>query len=384
LNITDKKPKILVLSAAVGAGHTITARALVRACEMTHPEVDIVWLDSLDLSARICKWFFDKFINTTIAGRLPHLYSYFYDSFDREEKILKRDTIGTQVGRFLARKFLRRVAAEKPDIIICTHFQPGDLISVLKRKGKISCPVGVVVTDYYMHSFWEVRDVDFFVVSSEEMKSILVEKGYAPAMVHVLGVPVRPDFITPVDRAAILKKLDCMEGTPIVMTIASGWRKSGADVTVQALMQTGIEMQILAVAGRNKTSEEKLRSLTPPPGISLKVFGFVDHVHEMMRVSDVLVAKPGGVTVVEALAVGLPMIATNPVPGQEMGNCHYLERVGAGVLVNRLGSLKYHLREILGNKDKRERMRAAAMKAGHPRAAFDIIDLLLDKTGKKA
>jgi len=91
------------------------------------------------------------------------------------------------------------------------------------------------------------------------------------------------------------------------------------------------------------------------------------------------VAKPGGLTVVEALATGLPFIAINPVPGQEMGNCHYMQQMGAGVLVKRLGCLKYHLREILEDKEKHAQMRADAAKAGRPRAAFEIIDLLLDK-----
>jgi processive 1,2-diacylglycerol beta-glucosyltransferase len=376
---SENAKKILILSAGVGAGHTITAKALVKACEMSHPEAKAAWLDSLELSARVYKWFCDKLINTTIAGKMPHLYSYIYDSLDKEEKMVKRDTIGTLVSRFLSRKFLRRVAEEKPDIIICTHFQPGDIIHSLRRKGRITCPVGVVVTDYYMHSFWEVRDADFFIVSSDEMKAILAEKGYAPEKIHVIGIPVRPEFAAPMDRAAILKKLNCTDGTPIVMTIASGWQKRGAEVAVEALMHTGIKMQILAVAGKNKKSEAKLRTLTPPPGVDLKVFGFVDYVHEMMSVADILVAKPGGVTMVEALAVGLPMLAINPVPGQEMGNCHYLQQAGAGVLVKRLGCLKYHLHEILENREKREQMRAAAKNAGNPRAAFEIIDLLLSK-----
>jgi processive 1,2-diacylglycerol beta-glucosyltransferase len=375
----SQSKKILVLSAAVGAGHTITARALVRTCETAHPEVNIAWLDSLDLSARISKWLCDKLINTTIAGKMPHLYSYIYDSLDREEKMVKRDTIGTYLNRFLARKFLKRVAAEQPDIIICTHFQPGDLIHALRRRGKIKCPVGVIVTDYYMHSFWEVRDADFFIVSSDEMKSILVEKGYAPEMIHVIGIPVRPEFTAPFDRAEILKKLGCEEGVPIVLTVSSGWHKAGPEVTVKALMQTGIKMQILAVAGKSKASEAALRALRPPAEVSLKVFGFVDYIHEMMHVADVMVAKPGGLTVVEALATGLPFIAINPVPGQEMGNCHYMQQMGAGVLVKRLGCLKYHLREILEDKEKHAQMRADAAKAGRPRAAFEIIDLLLDK-----
>jgi len=379
----ETKPKILVLSAAVGAGHTIVARALVRACEMAHPEVDVAWLDSLDLSARVWKWFCDKVINTTIAGKMPHLYSYIYDSLDREEKMVKHDTIGTPIVRFLSRKFLKRVAAEKPDIIICTHFQPGDVISVLRRKGKINCPVGVIVTDYYMNSMWEVRDADFYIVSSDEMKAILAEKGYSREMIHVIGIPVRPEFSAPFDRQAILKKLDCVDGVPIVLTVSSGWHKAGPEVTVNALIETGIKMQILAVAGKNKASEAALRALQVPEGVRLKVFGFVDYIHEMMHVADVMVAKPGGVTVVEALATGLPFIAINPVPGQEMGNCHYLQQEGAGVLVKRLGCLKYHLREILGDKAKHEQMRAAATAAGRPRAAFEVIDLLLDKIRKK-
>lgn len=375
--MSEAKKKILVLSAAVGAGHTTTARALVQACGIEHPEAEAIGIDSFDLCPRIYSGFYKQLYNI-LAGNFPHFYGYCYDKLDREERYRKPGGLVTLIDKILFRKFLRRVEAEQPDIIICTHFQPGDVVSVLKRKGKINCPVGVIVTDYYMHSFWEVKNVDFYIVSTEEMKAILVEKGFSPAMIHVIGIPVRPEFVAPMDRAEILKKLGCADDAPIVLTVASGWQKRGPEVTVRALMETGIPMQILAVAGKNKDSEEKLRALKAPAGVELKVFGFVNYIHEMMSVADVIVAKPGGVTTVEALATGLPMIAINPVPGQEMGNCHYLQRTGAGVLVNRIGSLKYHLRAILEDRAKKERMRECARKAGRPRAAFEIIDLLLE------
>jgi len=374
--VSKEKKKILVLSAAVGAGHTTTARALVQACEMEHPEAEAVWIDSFDLCPRIYGKFYKKLYNV-LAGRFPHFYGYCYDKLDHEERYEKPRGLVTLIDTLFFRRFLKRVAAEKPDIIVCTHFQPGDVVSILKRKEKIDCPVGVIVTDYYMHSFWEVKDADFYIVSTEEMKAILVEKGFAPETIHVIGIPVRPEFVAPTDRAEILEKIGCMEDVPIVLTVASGWRKRGPEVTVEALMNTGIDMQILAVAGKNKESKDRISALKPPSGVELKIFGFVDNIHEMMKVADVLVAKPGGVTTVEALAVGLPMLAINPVPGQEMGNCHYLQRMGAGALVNRLGSLKYHLRAILGDKARGTQMRECARRAGRPRAAFEIIDLLL-------
>ena len=374
--MSEDKKKILVLSAAVGAGHTTAARALVQACEMEHPEAEAVWIDSFDLCPRIYGRFYKGLYNL-LAGRFPHFYGYCYDTLDREERYEKPRGLVTLIDRLFFRRFLKRVEAEKPDIIVCTHFQPGDVVSILKPKGKIDCPVGVIVTDYYMHSFWEVKDADFHIVSTEEMKATLVEKGFDAERIHVIGIPVRPEFVAPMDRAAILKKLGCVDDVPIALTVASGWQKRGPEVTVEALMNTGIDMQILAVAGKNRESEEKIRALKPPDGVKLKVFGFVDNIHEMMNVADVLVAKPGGVTTVEALAVGLPMIAINPVPGQEMGNCHYLQRMGAGVLATRLGSLKYHLRTILGDKARGARMRECARNAGRPRAAFEIIDLLL-------
>lgn len=371
----NTRKKLLILSAAVGAGHTVAARAILDACRAEHPELNATWLDSFDFCPKFYSGFYKK-LYATFANRLPHIYGCCYDGLDRGKRRKNDSRLTEFLDRRLFRKFLRRVEKENPTHILATHFQPGDVVSLLKKEGAIDAVLGVVGCDFYLHSFWETRGADFYFVSTQEVKSVFVERGFPPEIIHVTGIPVNPRFSMPFDRRAILKKLNCRDDSPIVLTIASGWQKTGTEVTVEALMSCGIDMQILAVAGRNKKSEEKMRALKPPRGVDLHVFGFVDNIHEMMKVSDVFAAKPGGLATVEALSTGLPIISINPVPGQEVHNCHYVMEQGAGMLATKPGSLKYKLKTFLENKELAERMRERAKAIGRPRAAFDIADLI--------
>jgi processive 1,2-diacylglycerol beta-glucosyltransferase len=367
--------KLLILSASVGAGHTIAASAVLEACRSKHPELNAEWLDSFDFCPRFYGGFYKK-LYATLANRYPHFYGYCYDRFDGKTNKKKDSPFIEFLDRRLFKKFLRRIEEEQPTHILSTHFQPGDVVSLLKKDGRINAKVGIIGCDFYLHSLWETKLADFYVVATPEIKSIFVERGHPPESIHVIGIPVNPTFSEPFDRQELLGKLDCHDRSPIILTIASGWQKIGAEVIVEALVSCGIDMQILAVAGKNKESEEKMRAVKPPKGVDLHVFGFVKNVHEMMKVSDVFVAKPGGLATVEALSVGLPIIAMNPVPGQEEHNCHYVMEQGAGMLVTQTGSLKYKLRKFLEDKELAARMRERAKAIGRPRAAFDIADLI--------
>ncbi len=370
-----REKKLLILSAAVGAGHITAARAILDACKLEHPELNAVWLDSFDFCPKAYSRLY-KGMYALLANRLPHLYGYFYDSKDLDCREGKKYVFADFLDGRLFGRFMRRIEEEQPTHILATHFQPGAAVDRLMKKGRIDAKFGVVGCDFYLHSFWETKGADFYIVASEESKAVFIDRGFSPDAIKIIGIPVPPVFSEPFDRAGLLRKLGLHDRSPIVLTLASGWQKTGPEVMIKALVQTGVDMQIIGVAGRNKESEEKMRAIKTPPGIEMHISGYVNNVSEMMKVADVLVSKPGGLTTVEALSVGLPIIAMNPVPGQEVHNCYYLMEKGAGMLANKTGSLKYKLKKFLGDAEFAAGMRRCATEIGRPRAAFDIADFI--------
>jgi 1,2-diacylglycerol 3-beta-galactosyltransferase len=53
-----------------------------------------------------------------------------------------------------------------------------------------------------------------------------------------------------------------------------------------------------------------------------------------MLAADFIVCKAGGLIVSESLAVGLPLLLAEALPGQETGNASYVVQGGGGMLVN--------------------------------------------------
>ena len=116
-------------------------------------------------------------------------------------------------------------------------------------------------------------------------------------------------------------------------------------------------LQIIAIAGKNKNLEEKLNHLSIPAHISLAVVGWTDKIDEYMRVADVIVSKPGGLTTTECLVLGKPLIAIFPIPGQEEYNARFILENNSGVVAQTTSDLIYYLdkfaiwsRQLAANK----------------------------------
>ena len=90
-------------------------------------------------------------------------------------------------------------------------------------------------------------------------------------------------------------------------------------------------MQVLAVAGHDRFLRHRMELLRGRLAMDLHLFGWTDNVPELMAVSDLLITKPGGLTAAEALAAGLPMILTHPIPGPEERHVRYLCQNGVAL-----------------------------------------------------
>jgi processive 1,2-diacylglycerol beta-glucosyltransferase len=142
--------------------------------------------------------------------------------------------------------------------------------------------------------------------------------------------------------------------------------------SVSAALAFG-DVQVLAVAGKNAALEARLQAMRPGSGSRLFVFGFVSTIAELMAVSDVAITKSGGLTTSECLAMGLPMIVRDPIPGQEERNCDFVLEAGAGVKAQGPDSLRYKVGALLSDRGRLSRMGQAARKAGRPGAADQIV-----------
>ncbi|HEY9287677.1 MAG TPA: glycosyltransferase [Candidatus Dormibacteraeota bacterium] len=142
-----------------------------------------------------------------------------------------------------------------------------------------------------------------------------------------------------------------------------------------ALARSPLDIQVLAVCGRNQRLAEQIRR---DNHAGVHVFGFVDNMPELLLAADLLATRAGPGMIAEGLACGCPLLLTGYLPGQEEGNVKEVLTRGLGDFVPRPSELvgtveRWFSRPASERHADSEKARAAA----DPGAAFTIADALV-------
>jgi processive 1,2-diacylglycerol beta-glucosyltransferase len=274
------------------------------------------------------------------------------------------------------RKLSAEIERLKPDAILCTHFLPAELLSRQKAKGKKVPPLWVQVTDFDVHALWVHPHVDRYCVASEEVAFRLADRGVPRAKISVTGIPVMPQFSAPLDRATCARELGLAADKFTVLMMAGGAGVGGLDDLAARLLRLPADLQLVALAGRNEDLLKRLQKLAKAHPGKLFPVGFTTTVERVMTASDLVVTKPGGLSVSECLAKGRPMLLVAPIPGQEERNADYLLEAGAAIKAVDGATLEFKLARLLGDRARLRAMGEAAHRISRPQAAADVVALI--------
>ena len=329
--------KVLILSASIGSGHTKAAESLQKILGGGQV-VDFMARDVSTLN-----WLTKKFYLAALRF-IPDLYDRIYKFAD-----------GRRVGvsaRFLSSAlmylpFKRLLKKFRPDVVICTHPFPeaaASLWKFLHAKAAQKFSLAAVLTDYSLHEIWIYEEVDAYFVATDEMARELAAHSRAGQKIFATGIPIGSEFAT------IEKISDASRTTILIM--GGGLGLGSIEETLSELDKISLPLKIVVVAGQN----EKL----------------LTRVHRLMAAADILITKPGALTMSEAFAAGVPLILHAPIPGPEALNAAYAVSHGAAISV---GDRKISavVTELLKNPARLEEMCRCAKKISRPSAASNII-----------
>jgi len=144
------------------------------------------------------------------------------------------------------------------------------------------------------------------------------------------------------------------------------------DEIVQSLETRGMRFRVLAVAGHNHDMRRRLEALRGKVALDLHCFGWTETMPELMGAADLLISKPGGLTAAEALAAGLPMLLTHPIPGPEERHVRYLQEQGVAVCARNLEEIPQLAFRLLNRPAKLEEMSRRGRDLARPDAAYAI------------
>ncbi len=329
--------KIIIVHASSGAGHQKAAEALFKVLKEKEG-IEVRLIDSLDYTAPLFHFLYPR-AYLFLVRYVPFVWGFFYDglNFAFIGSILRflRRALNAMNGGALENFFL----SEKPDVIIATHFFASEVASAMKQKGKLASRLITVITDFSIHSVWMTPMTDTYIVGASDTEEVLIQRGVPKEKIAVLGIPVDPIFEKEEDRTALSRKLGISPGEFTVL-IASGGFGVGPVESLVVSLSRDERLQLLVVCGYNKSLCERLKRRTGEMAHRVKLFGFVNNIHELMSVSDCMVSKSGGLTMSEAMVKSLPCFILYPIPGQESGNKDVLVRHGAATFVANIQGLE--------------------------------------------
>jgi processive 1,2-diacylglycerol beta-glucosyltransferase len=368
--------RVLVLSASVGAGHVRAAQAVERAFRESKAVDEVRHIDTLDYTNKLFRKLYSQ-VYIDLVNKAPDVLGWLYDSLDKpwrhERRRLALDRLNTV-------PFVKMLKEYQPDIAVCTHFLPAEIISWLKAKRKLNTPQAIVVTDFDVHAMWLCRHYEQYFVALDETRVHMAELGVPAEKIAVTGIPIDPVFAEPKDKREMRARHGLRPDEPTLLISAGGFGVGPIEHLMVSLMKLQHPAQVVAICGRSAELKERVeRVVAKADGsrVAVKVVGFTTEMDEYMTAADMVVGKPGGLTTSEALAKGLVFVIVNPIPGQEERNADHLLEEGAAIRCNNLPVLAYKIDRLLDDPARFREMQSAARRLGKPNAARDIVTRML-------
>jgi len=373
--------RVLLLSASAGAGHVRAAQALERAFaeigEASGERREVQHLDVLNYTNKLFRNLYSK-AYIDLVNKMPEVPGWFYDKLDKpwknERRRLALDKLNTRPLVKLLRQY-------EPDLIVCTHFLPAEIVSWLRAKERLKSRQVIVVTDFDVHAMWLVHHYEHYFVAIDEARVYLEALGIPAEKITVSGIPIDPVFARRKDKQEMRAKHGLASDRTTILLSAGGFGVGSVDALIAALMSLQHRAQIVAICGRNEELKERLSRqaarLKPEANVLVKPFGYTKEMDELMTASDIVLGKPGGLTTCEALAKGLAFVIVNPIPGQEERNSDHLLEAGVGIRSNNLPTLAYKLDQLLSDPARFAAMQENSRRMGRPNAAKEIVQQLI-------
>lgn len=339
---------ILILTARFGMGHVKAAEAVEEKLGADPRFGKVETVDFIDyLFPYISRKIYSTFNRMVFHN--TELYNKAIDATDNVSLLPMKAYISWKIGRLIRQKDADGIIAIFP---CCSRY-----VAAYKEFTGDDIPLYTCITDIHPHNEWIADHTYGYFAGSMETRQQLIERGVSPDRIWVTGIPVRREFTekkhhrpaeAPGSRTAdgmtegsafseatqIAEGLTLSEATqmpeapaPRILVMGGGLGlasdQEGLDQLLSAVARRyGAEVTV--ICGSNAERKAELEREHP----EFRTLGFTNEVDCLMRDSDLLITKPGGITLFEAIETGIPLLFIEPELSQEVYNARFAERHG--------------------------------------------------------
>ncbi len=369
-NITQ--PRITLLYADTGGGHRATAQAVDQAIHQLYGDTyrtEIVnAIHALPYPYDQAEKVYPVAVSQTRLG-----YELFWNATNNRGSTAASRFFIENAGRYRVRRFLQQHPA---DIYVSCHPIVNQAIPEALQEVSPSTPVVGVVSDLStVHAlFWSPK-IAHYTVPTEAARQRAIQNGVLPERITVTGQPVLPNFAARVQQGRLQREqMGYAPDKTVVLVMGGGDGMGHLVETVQALAQSDLPIQIIAVCGRNEQARAAIQAM--PTVAPTQALGFCNNIPELMGAADLLVTKAGPGSICEGFIAGLPIALYDAVPGQEAGNIEWVTQSGAGQWCPSPELVLDQVRQWLQQPAQMQQASLASLAQAQPDAALHIARLI--------
>ena len=374
--------KILITYATYGNGHKAIAEYIAN--YLKDEEYDIKLLNIMDYTGFLCNTTLKAF-NFVYNHRLEHLFSFFYQTADNNLNVKLYNFLFKKV--IYNKKIKRAFIDYNPDLVISSHFYGNNAAYNLIKSGLIDSKIITIITDYAYHKFWTSNNDpdEIFVVANEIVKKDMIEKKVKSKHIYPYGLPfdiMKYNNVAPKEK--LLKKYNISSNKKVILFFMGGGNGSTAYLKYyKALAKMELKnTEIIVVCGKNEDIKETVEDIKYKyKRKNIHVLGFVNNVYELLKISDLVISKPGGATVTECLETKNVMLVLPGIGGQENYNAKFICKNNYGIRVRFLFTFKRALLKLINNEKEYNKLKNSYNKVNE-NDPLEKISELIKKTLK--
>ncbi len=357
---------VLILPTSTGEGHNHASQAVQEYLDAHGAETSI--LDVLNIGKKNGA----EPVSAIYDGLVNHAPAAFGFLYGLGEKITssKHHSPIYYLNTLYMDSLRERIAQMNPQVIVCPHMFSALAVTRLVEKDSFNIPTVGLLTDYTCAPFWEETKLNCYVTANAKVAEECVARGIPREKLFPLGIPVSPQFRLRIPKEEARAAFGIMKEK--VFVIAGGGMGYGKIPQISAELARVRDAQVVAVCGHNAALFDEVKKI--PDVIALP---YIENMSALMDAADVMLTKPGGLTVTEAMTKRVPLVLTLPIPGGEERNAEFLAEMGLAVAAHTVRAAADAAYRLLNDEEEREKMLAAQTAYCGQNTVADISNLIL-------